>query len=56
MGETEFESIEVSDLSGKSIIFNSTGAKHFDVSTLPAGFYVLTAVDQQVVRKRFVKM
>jgi hypothetical protein len=56
LAETEFANIEVSDLSGKSIIFNSTGANHFDVSTLPAGFYVLTAVDQQVVRKSFVKM
>jgi hypothetical protein len=56
LAETEFANIEVSDLSGKSIIFTSTGANHFDVSTLPAGFYVLTAVDQQVVRMSFVKM
>jgi hypothetical protein len=56
LGDTEFTTIQVTDLSGKSIIFKSTGANHFVVSTLPAGYYVLTAVDQQVVRKRFVKM
>jgi hypothetical protein len=56
LSDTEFTSIQVTDLSGKSIIFKSAGANQFDVSTLPAGFYVLTAVDQQIVRKSFVKM
>ena len=56
LSEMEFTSIQVTDLSGKSIIFKSSGANNFDVSTLPAGFYVLTAVDQQVVRKSFVKL
>jgi hypothetical protein len=56
LGDTEFTSIQVTDLSGKSVIFKSSGANNFDVSNLLAGFYVLTAVDQQVVRKRFVKM
>lgn len=53
---TEFTTIQVTELCGKTIIFKSTGANNFDVSTLPAGFYLLTAVDQQVVRKSFVKM
>lgn len=56
LGETEFTSIQVTDLSGKSMMFTTSGSNRFDVSSLPAGFYVLTAVDQQVVRKRFVKM
>ena len=56
LSEMEFTSIQVTDLSGKSIIFKSSGANNFDVSTLPAGFYVLTAVDKQVVRKSCVKM
>ena len=56
LGDVEFTSIQVTDLSGKSLIFKSTGFNHFDVSTLPAGFYVLTAVDQQAVRKSFVKL
>ena len=56
LSATEFTSIQVTDLSGKSVIFKTSGANNFDVSTLPAGFYVLTAVDQQVVRKSFVKM
>jgi hypothetical protein len=56
LGDTEFTSIQVTDLSGKSLVFKSTGFNHFDVSTLPAGFYVLTAVDQQAVRKSFVKL
>jgi hypothetical protein len=56
LSNTEFTSIQVTDLSGKSIIFKSAGDNQFDVSTLPAGFYVLTAVDQQIVRKSFVKM
>jgi len=56
LAETEFASIQVSDLSGKSIIFKRTGANHFDVSTLPAGFYVLTAVNDQIVRRSFVKL
>lgn len=56
LGDVEFTSIQVTDLSGKSQIFTSTGFNHFDVSTLPAGFYVLTTVDQQSVRKSFVKL
>jgi hypothetical protein len=56
LGDTEFTTIQVTDLSGKSIIFKSSGANNFDVSNLPAGFYVLTAIDQQAVRKRFVKL
>jgi hypothetical protein len=54
--EMEFTSIQVTDLSGRSIIFKSSGANRFDVSTLPAGFYVLTAVNDQIVRRSFVKL
>lgn len=53
---TEIESIEVRDLSGLVFVFYTMGSNHFDVSTVPAGFYVLTAVNQQVVRKSFVKV
>ena len=56
LGDMEFTSIQVTDLSGKSIIYKSTGANRFDVSTLPAGFYVLTAVNDQLVRRSFVKI
>jgi hypothetical protein len=53
---TDIQSIEVSDLSGKTFEFTSSGANHFDISMLPAGFYVLTAVNQQVVRRSFIKV
>ena len=56
IGDVKFTSIQVTDLSGKSFIFRSKGTNDFDVSNLPAGFYMLTAVDQKVVRKRFVKL
>jgi hypothetical protein len=56
LGETEFTSIQVTDLSGKSMMFTTSGSNRFDVSALPAGFYVLTAVNDQMVRRSFVKM
>ena len=56
MGETEFTSIQVSDLSGKSMVITTSGSNRFDVSSLPAGFYVLNAVNDQLVRRSFVKM
>jgi len=56
LSATEFTSIQVTDLSGKSMLFATSGSNHFDVSSLPAGFYVLTAVNDQIVRRSFVKM
>jgi hypothetical protein len=56
LGETEFTSIQVTDLSGKSRVITTSGSNRFDVSSLPAGFYVLTAVNDQLVRRSFVKM
>ncbi|MFZ9613376.1 MAG: T9SS type A sorting domain-containing protein [Crocinitomicaceae bacterium] len=56
LGDAEFTTIQVTDLSGKSLVFKSTGFNHFDVSNLPAGCYVLSAVNDQLVRKSFVKM
>ncbi|MEN9973847.1 MAG: hypothetical protein RIS20_2194 [Bacteroidota bacterium] len=56
LGETEFTSIQVTDLSGKSIVFTTSGSNRFDVSALPAGFYVLSSVNEQLVRRSFVKM
>jgi hypothetical protein len=53
---TEIESIEIKDLSGRTFVFTAVGSNHFDVSTLPSGFYMLTSVNQQVVKKSFVKM
>ncbi|MEY4659134.1 MAG: hypothetical protein RJB36_900, partial [Bacteroidota bacterium] len=37
LGDAEFTTIQVTDLSGKSLVFKSTGFNHFDVSNLPAG-------------------
>jgi hypothetical protein len=56
LGETEFTSIQVTDLSGKSMMITTSGSNRFNVSALPAGFYVLTAVNDQLVRRSFVKM
>jgi hypothetical protein len=56
LGETEFTSIQVTDLSGKSMVFTTSGSNRFDVSSLPAGFYVLSSVNEQQVRRSFVKM
>jgi hypothetical protein len=53
---TEIQTIEITDLSGKLFAFTSTGANHFAISQLSAGFYVLTAVNNQMVRRSFVKM
>ena len=53
---TDIQSIVVKDLSGKQFSFASSGANQFDVSQLPAGFYVLTAVNGEMVRRSFVKM
>ena len=55
-GEGEFATITVSDLSGKSFVFPASGSNRFDVSALPAGLYVLTAIDDQNVKRRFVKL
>jgi len=56
LGETEFTSIQVTDLSGKSMMITTSGSNRFNVSALPAGFYVLNAVNNQLVRRSFVKM
>jgi hypothetical protein len=53
---TEIESIEVKDLNGKTYIFSKCGANKFDLSPLSSGFYILTAVNKQVVRRSFVKL
>jgi hypothetical protein len=56
LGETEFTSIQVTDLSGKSMMITTSGSNRFNVSALPAGFYVLSSVNEQLVRRSFVKM
>jgi hypothetical protein len=53
---SDIQSIVVTDLSGKEFAFTSLGANQFDVSHLPSGFYVLTAINEQMVRRRFVKL
>jgi glycerate kinase len=55
-GEGEFATITVSDLSGKSFVFPASGSNRFDVSSLPAGLYILTALNDQNVKRRFVKL
>lgn len=50
------ETIEIQDLSGKSYVFKSSGAGQFDISTLPTGFYMLSAINNTVTRKAFVKL
>jgi hypothetical protein len=50
-----FEVVRVTDLSGKSYEFRSFGNNTFDVSILPAGFYMLHTVDDKLARKGFVK-
>lgn len=53
---SDIQSIVVTDLSGKEFAFTSSGANQFDVAHLPSGFYVLTAINEQMVRRRFVKL
>jgi hypothetical protein len=55
LGEAAFEVIQVADLSGKSYDFKSLGNNTFDVSILPAGFYMLNSVDNKLARRGFVK-
>lgn len=50
------ENIEIQDLSGKSYVFESSAAGQFDISTLPTGFYMLSAINNTVTRKAFVKL
>ena len=54
--DMDIQSIEIRELSGKTFAFTTSGDNHFDVSILPAGFYVLTALNEQTVRRSFVKM
>jgi hypothetical protein len=55
LSEATYEVIQVVDLSGKSYEFKSSGANTFDVSMLPAGFFMLQTVDGKLARKGFVK-
>ena len=55
LGEAAFEVIQVADLSGKSYDFKSLGNNTFDVSILPAGFYMLNSLDNKLARRGFVK-
>ena len=55
LSEAEFEVIEIKDLRGESYEFKSSGNNTFDVSILPAGFYMLHTFDNKLARKGFVK-
>jgi hypothetical protein len=55
LSEAAFEIVQVNDLSGKSYEFKSIGNNTFDVSILPAGFYMLHTVDGKLARRGFVK-
>jgi len=55
LSEAAFEIVQVTDLSGKSYEFKSSGNNTFDVSILPAGFYMLHTVDGKLARRGFVK-
>jgi hypothetical protein len=55
LSEAAFEIVQVTDLSGKSYEFKSIGNNTFDVSILPAGFYMLHTVDNKLARRGFVK-
>ncbi len=53
--DAALEVIEIKDLRGESYEFKSSGNNTFDVSILPAGFYMLHTVDNKLARKGFVK-
>jgi hypothetical protein len=55
LGEINFNQIQISDLSGRVYTLNSEGDNQFDVTMLPAGFYILTTVNQIAVNKPFIK-
>lgn len=55
LGEIIFNQIQISDLSGRVYTLNSAGDNQFDVTMLPAGFYILTTVNQIAVNKPFIK-
>ena len=55
LGEINFNQIQISDLSGRVYTLNSAGDNQFDVTMLPAGFYILTTVNQIAVNKPFIK-
>jgi hypothetical protein len=55
LSEAAFDVIQVADLTGKTYDFKSLGNNTFDVSILPAGFYMLNSVNDKLARKGFVK-
>ena len=55
LGETSVEVIQITDLSGKTFEFKSLGNNIFDTTALPAGFYILTAVNKLPLNKPFIK-
>jgi hypothetical protein len=55
LSEAAFDVVQVTDLSGKSYESKSSGNNTFDVSILPAGFYMLHTVDGKLARRGFVK-
>lgn len=48
-------SIQISDLSGRVYTLKSAGDNQFDMGSFPAGFYILTTVNQIAVNKPFIK-
>ena len=56
LSEAEFEVIEIKDLRGESYEIKNSGNNTFDVSILPAGFYMLHTVDNKLARKALVKI
>lgn len=55
LGEIDFNQIQISDLSGRVYTVKNAGNNLFDVTMLPAGFYILTTVNQIAVNKPFIK-
>lgn len=55
LGEIDFNQFQISDLSGRVYTVKNAGNNLFDVTMLPAGFYILTTVNQIAVNKPFIK-
>ncbi len=55
LGEINFDQIQISDLSGRVYTLRSAANNLFDLTKLPAGFYILTTVNQIAVNKPFIK-
>lgn len=56
LGDKPIFAIEIIDLFGKKYLFTAEETNHFDLSGLAPGYYFISQVNKQSIRKTFVKL